>query len=214
MADRTEYMRAYRERQKQISSVTKHGVKHLWNKGKLIKNSLGGFVLILFISANTWFLVHEQMRFYIAHGWSEYYSFFVSILAEVAIIFLSVGWGMSSERKDKLNFFVLLILTVLCVLGVIVLGIQKEGADSDRKLEIEEILRKDLKMLKEQEDSPKVIAKIAKKETELLRTLQANTSKNVPHETFFLTILRVISMLWNVLFCSYLPKLLIFNRAR
>ena len=215
MRDRRDYMREYREKKKTKDMVTATGYEPEQTfEGEAIEKIPASLIsarfgvvfptclLVLFMFANSGFLVYEQTRFYVLKGWPENYGIFVSVLSEISAIVLSFFASLTRDFWQKIKILTLLFLTVCCILSTIALGISHTASYEEKNAEIAGLMREEISRLHGADASP---AKLAKKKTELENFLEKHEiGKNVTRETFVLAFMRVLAVFWNIAFAGFL----------
>lgn len=120
--------------------------------------------LTIFLLANTAFLVNEQVRFFELKGNSTFYSFFVSILSEAAVILLSFFYAQARGVAQKIKLGVLLAFTVATIISIICLGVEKSQSREEKNADISALFKSEIESLKEQAlTNPKNTPKVEKK---------------------------------------------------
>lgn len=202
---------------KQINITLKDST-HVNQPCEIVKNGfrvpkhLGLIIaLVVFILANTSFLVYEQLRFYVLKGYSFKYAFFISVLSETAVVFLSYFATHAKTVLKKTQIHLTLLLTVACLFSIIGLGVNRNQAQAQKNYEIASVLREEIGFLKNEVlQKPHLKSKLLKREDDLISHLQTQEiQEGWEFEFYTLTALRILSIFWNIIFAGALAKILL-----
>lgn len=171
---------------------------------------LTALIILIFLVANAYFIVSEQASFYQFTGYTRQYSIFIALLTESATVLLSYF----AISKQKPILFAILIPTVLLTFAILYMGIQRKESAELRSKRIGEILQDEVDSLEAKILSLKVDNKSAGANERLL-SLKQNELKEwlkIPSdigqfETYAHAALRLLAVIWNVIFPGLLAAL-------
>jgi hypothetical protein len=116
----------------------------------LVRGPIAIFLIILlFLGANTTFLVYEQMTFYLLKGYSNCESVCFSLLPEAALLLLSVMISNSESRIQKLLLYGLLGSSLFVVALTIKAGVERKNTVEMEMNSLADYLDGKIKDLKE-----------------------------------------------------------------
>jgi hypothetical protein len=175
---------------------------------KPTKDHIAAVVLCAFILANTAFLVNEQIRYYLTKGYTVWYALFVALLSEVSVILLAF-FGKWATGWRKVQVYLTLMASLFCTLSVVYLGIDRTQSEEQKNAEIIALMREEIEVIRPLLlEKPKLAPRLLKKEEDLRTFLQANRIAIGPFETWVLTFIRVLSLLWNIVFAGLVGGLI------
>lgn len=170
------------------------------------------FLIAIFLTANTAFLIKEQAAFYELKGLDNHYAYFVAILTEFAAILLSF-FGSWYRRS---SLFMVLVMTLGLIFAVIFLGLDRKETAEATASKLAAILKEEIDDLKSQKatleagilegrklhkDLQKVQDKLETKQETYRKEYAASVSSA---ELWVLAALRGLAILWNISFAALL----------
>lgn len=172
-------------------------------------------LILIFLIANAYFICSEQADFYQLTGYSRPYSIFIALLTESATVLLSYF----AVSKQKPILFLVLGPTVLVTFAIIVMGIQRKESVEVRAKKVGELIQGEISNLEKKIAALKVDNKptateernLAAKKKELKDWLK-NPADIGDFEAYAQMALRLLSVMWNVIFPGLLAALWISPR--
>ena len=181
--------------------------------------------ILIFLVANTVFLVHEQTVFFLMKKYSLTQAIYFSVLMESALLLLSFLASYVRNKIMKLCYYVLLVLSIVVSSLIVCSSVEKRDQQEVQASERIQSLKKQIKALERQE----AIAlaniealdpeKYPSKRGRLVDSLQAGVAKElakkreilnsaevgglIEGETTVMKWMRLLAIAWNVIFAHF-----------
>ncbi len=171
---------------------------------------LTALIILCFLLANAYFICSEQADFYQLTGYSRPYSVFIALLTESATVLLS--YFTVSRQKPLL--LLVLVPTVLVTFAIIYMGLQRKESAEIRNKHVGQLMQQEVETLEGKiinlkgEGKSAAIAErnLASKQKALAEWLKLPADIG-EFETYAHAALRLLSVLWNVIFPGILAAL-------